>query len=522
MPTWTGLGANNNWNTIGNWDTAVPTAATTALFTGVGVSGSKNCTITAGAACSLISCSGYTGQINFANSLTVAGNVTLGSGMTTSGSGNIIKTGTGTLISNGVGLSGGITLPAGAGTTQTFGSNWVITGSFGGNLGSVTIVGGGFTASIGGNLTAPAQQGISTTPLMYLLTGTGTLSGGYAAGSLTARPIIQISSSGTITQASTSFRGVDFTYTTGTYNSTANLIIGSTVTNTFNNVSGILFNSILFENAAGQSMTLNSNMYISGNLSTAGGVNGAINGAFPIYVSGSIVLSGIITGTSTIEMVGPSNASISAGTIQNNLTINKSGGASVTFPTGGTIVWGATGRTLTYTAGSLNVSTSTFSLNTNNNVTINGMSFYNLTIVGPNTVTMDVANSITNNLTLAATQNVTFTGSAGWTCANLICSTTSRTITLANISTGASYRTTSTASLTATSASRITMTSNNATTRSIWTLDYGAQQTLVYVNGIRIDSSLGQTIWTFDGVRTDTVNWATGSRPGTSAYTFVN
>jgi putrescine aminotransferase len=59
MPTWTGLGANNNWSTIGNWDTAVPTSATTALFTGVGVSGSKDCTITGGAACSLLSCSEY-------------------------------------------------------------------------------------------------------------------------------------------------------------------------------------------------------------------------------------------------------------------------------------------------------------------------------------------------------------------------------------------------------------------------------------------------------------------------------
>jgi hypothetical protein len=66
------------------------------------------------------------------------------------------------------------------------------------------------------------------------------------------------------------------------------------------------------------------------------------------------------------------------------------------------------------------------------------------------------------------------------------------------------------------------MTSDNATTRSLWTLDYGANQSLIYVSGTRIDSSLGQTIWTFGGLRTDTVNWATGSRPGTSAYTFVN
>jgi hypothetical protein len=519
MPTWTGNGANNNWSTVGNWDTAVPTAATTAVFNNTGGNSNKNVTITGGATCLSLTCTGYTGQMNFANNLTVATSITLGAGMTTSGSGNIIKNGTGTLTSNGVQLSGGITLAGTAGLTHTFGDNWVMTGSFGGNPSITNIVGGGFTASIGGSLTAPAVQGIATTPLLYLLTGTGTLSGFYGVG--TATPSIQISSSGIITQATTAFQGVNFIYTTGTYNSTATLTIGGTVANTFNNVSGLLFNSVTFGASAGQNMTLNSNMYVSGNLSTST-VSGIINGAFTIYVSGSITPTTPIIGTGTIEMVGSSNANISAGTIQNNLTINKSEGASVTFPAGGTITWGATGRILTYTAGSLNVSTSTFSILTNNSVTINGMSFYNLTIVGPGTITMNTANNITNNLTLAATSNVTFTGSAGWTCANLVCSNTGRTITLANSSSGASYRTTTSASLTATAALPITMTSDNATTRSLWTLDYGAQQSMIYVSGTRIDSSLGQTIWTFGGLRTDTVNWATGSRPGTSAYTFVN
>jgi hypothetical protein len=220
-------------------------------------------------------------------------------------------------------------------------------------------------------------------------------------------------------------------------------------------------------------------------------------------------------------MVGSSNANISAGTIQNNLTINKSGGASVIFPTGGTITWGATGRTLTYTAGSLNVSTSTFSIPTNNNVTINGMSFYNLTIVGPSTITMNTTNNITNNLTLAATSNVAFTGSAGWICGNLSCSTAGRTLTLADRSTGASYRTITNANLLGTAASRITITSNNATTQSIWTLDNGATQSLVYVNGTRIDSSQGATIWSFGGTLVTASNWGSGSAPATTAYTYV-
>jgi hypothetical protein len=73
-----------------------------------------------------------------------------------------------------------------------------------------------------------------------------------------------------------------------------------------------------------------------------------------------------------------------------------------------------------------------------------------------------------------------------------------------------------------TAALPITMTSNNVTTRSIWTLDNGAFQSMVYVNGTRIDSSQEQTIWSFGATLTNTVNWATGSRPGTIAYTFVN
>jgi hypothetical protein len=65
------------------------------------------------------------------------------------------------------------------------------------------------------------------------------------------------------------------------------------------------------------------------------------------------------------------------------------------------------------------------------------------------------------------------------------------------------------------------MTSNNATTQSIWTLDSNAQQQLVYINGTRIDSSQGQTIWSFGGTLTGTTNWGTGSRPLTQANTFV-
>jgi hypothetical protein len=223
------------------------------------------------------------------------------------------------------------------------------------------------------------------------------------------------------------------------------------------------------------------------------------------------------TGTSTITLGGNTPATYSILIFNQNVDINKTAGGSVLL--GNTYGLTYSGGTFNYTAGSINPGTSTMTLGTS---TVNGMSWYNLAVPGVSTITSNTANTISNNLTLGLTGNVTFTGSAGWTCANLICSTTGRTITLANSSSGASYRTTTNAQLTSTAASPITMTSNNALIQSIWTLDNGAQQSLIYVSGTRIDSSQGQTIWSFGAALNGTTNWATGSRPGTSAYTFVN
>lgn len=131
---------------------------------------------------------------------------------------------------------------------------------------------------------------------------------------------------------------------------------------------------------------------------------------------------------------------------------------------------------------------------------------------------------ILNNLTISG--STTFAGTDGWTCANLICTVSNVTITLQN---SVTYTTTTSAQLTGgTNAARITMTSNSATVRAIWTLQNGATQNLTYVNGTRIDSSLGQTVYTFGGTISttppgaETLNWSLLTTPGTVAYTFVN
>lgn len=278
----------------------------------------------------------------------------------------------------------------------------------------------------------------------------------------------------------------------------------------------------LIHNNASNIIFLSSSLICSGNY-THGSTGVATLNNSTLEVQRNIigVFNSQQQGTSTIIIGGntPTTYSIVS---NNNTTINKTAGGSVLLQNVTSLAAGLQydTNTFTYTAGTINPGASTMTIGSA--CTLNGMTWNNLTVPGAFTVTMNTANTIQNNLTLAATGNTAFTGSAGWTCANLICSNTSRTITLGNSGSGASYRTTTNASLTATAAAPILMTSDNATTRSLWTLDNGAQQQLIYVSGTRVDSSQGQTIWSFGGLLTDTVNWGTGSRPGTVAYTFVS
>jgi hypothetical protein len=78
-------------------------------------------------------------------------------------------------------------------------------------------------------------------------------------------------------------------------------------------------------------------------------------------------------------------------------------------------------------------------------------------------------------------------------------------------------------------AQRITMRSSDLTAPydlAIWTFN-GNTQSMIYVNATAIDSSLGQTIWSFlgtppTGIDPSTQNWNPGTKPETQGITFVN
>jgi hypothetical protein len=390
-----------------------------------------------------------------------------------------------------------------------------------GALGSF-IFNGAFNVNVSGNVVAPtitlSSSTLNLTGVGRTLAITGIINGTVNIATGTSYNISGATLSlngcvfnlvGTATCSVPAVHTLTLTSATLTTNNTstgANIVGGSEIQ--WKNVSIAFTNTITYTTT------------VLGNLAGTNATTVVNTGKMLVYGNLSMLAGTAFSGTSIIEFTGSVAATWGAGIYQNNIVINK-GGGTVTLPTAGTITWGFAARSLTYTSGIINTSTSTLVIPVSTGVTMSGMPFYNLTLPGTATYVINSPLSILNNLTLGSTGNTFFTGSAGWTCANLLCPTPGRIITLANSSSGASYRTTSTASLTATSASRITMTSDNAITQSIWTLDNGAQQSLVYVNGTRIDSSQGATVWSFGGALTSTSNWGSGSAPATTAYTYV-
>lgn len=523
MPVWTGLGADNNWSTALNWDTGVPTAATPAIFNGVGISGNKNVTITAGATCSLINFTGYSGQLNMATTLTVAGAVTLSSTMTSTGTANISKTGSGTMTSNTHVFSGGILMSAGA-LTLTWADNWDIL-NYSGTLFGFTTWSGAFIVSVRADAVVRGILSVTGNITTLRMSGTGLLNSISNGGNpLASSPgvNINIDTSGTITLAGTAnISNSTFTYTQGTFNPAAvtfNFGLGTTFDTDRTGSGGgkITFNNVTRTSGGSGNITLTTDLWMNGSLGNTSGATTIIGTGRTIYV-GTNLTSGF-SGDITIELNTSTNGSIITGGHGTNIVINKTGGASVSL---GTLTFGTANRTLTYTNGVINPLTSTVTISAN--ITINGWTFWNLTIGNGFTITQNIQNIIQSVLTCNG--SVTFAGTFGWTCSTLTCSLASSTIIL---QAGITYTTTTNVTMLGTNAGRILMRSSAPTTTyAIWTLQNPASQSMVYVSATAIDSSLGMTIYSFGGIISTaapvpTLNWALGASQGTKAFTFVS
>jgi hypothetical protein len=498
------IGTGGNYNATANWSatsggaggSSVPTNADDVFFD----ANSGDCVVNVASVGKTINFTGYTNTITMTAGLTISGNVTLVAAMTIAGASNLTINANATLTSNGKVWPNGIsTLNS---FTLTLGDNCEIGGTFTKALvTTVTLtnnqikIGGGLNVGNGGSgyfLGGSAN---------IILNGTGTWQGNEEV-----RSNLEINTTGTITISGTvrfASAGKTLKYTAGTISasgSTLNILNSCTL-----DLQGQTINNLTVENSTTFSFT--SDVYLSGALTIGVAQNPILNSS-KIYVGGNFSAgtgSGYFT-TGTTEIVLNGTGTWTGGDTRNTLTINTAG----TITLSGTILYGVTGRTFTYTAGTIAPGTSTFTTAAGLTYSIasSGFTLWNWSpLTGTHTIN---TSTITVNNNFRLNGNTTFAGTGGWSVKDFTDTTAGRTMTLKD---GSTYTVTSVLSITGTNASRWTITSSSATLKALFTLSQGASQTVVYVNGTRVDSSGGQTVWSLGGTLTDTINWNNGTRP---------
>lgn len=306
-------------------------------------------------------------------------------------------------------------------------------------LGNLTLPNGANTLNgpgkvfIAGNL---SNSGGNTGNLVLEMNGTGTINNIVplnliinTTGIITTSSTNDIRGNLTLTAGTLNLannlrkRGATITLTSGiTFTGSGNLVfqdydfIPTTHTIVSNNVSWPNSVSITPGTSVANTLVLSDNFTVLGNFSCLVGSSGnqahTINGN-TLFVRGdfTVTTTGGVVGTTNIIFEGSTSMNWSmSGQMQNNLTINKSGGSSVSIF--GTFAWGLAGRTLQRTVGNINPGTSTITI-PNAAVTINNMVFNNLTVTSGATITQNILNTI--NSTLLLSGNATFAGTAGWT-----------------------------------------------------------------------------------------------------------
>jgi hypothetical protein len=288
--------------------------------------------------------------------------------------------------------------------TVTILSNVNLTGNL--TWGNSMVINGPGKIFVAGNMTGGGGSGNAIVEMI----GTGTITNNINL------PTIINSPSGTITLASNASFG-HFTYISGTLNITSQLEIrGSlTITNAlvitgvsllrFRNIPNVNTtinlttnghswpgNAEIIPSSGGGNLiiTLNliDNFTVLGNFSVllfTGSVAAQTINNNNLFIRGnlSVTTPNGLEGTATIILDGTSSSSISATSIRNSLTVNKTGGASVTVS--GNITWGAASRTL--------------NLNSTTNFTTNNVT---LTLSGTPLTILNASNSQFYNLTTAA------------------------------------------------------------------------------------------------------------------------
>ena len=548
-------GGTGNWNSTSNWSAtsggasgaSVPGTADDVTFDGAGNSNAtasttytiNSLTITSGYSSTLaIGTSTITINTNLNINPAVGFSITSSTGIisigSSSGTSNITTNGyimptalrlghqsgsggsTINLIDN-LNVSGALTLgqAAATGNVTINGNNIYPSGNVATNGASgARIVTGSsvlnFTGSTTQTLSSSAQGGVLRLPII-VNKSSGTLAIGdlsYDTGTFTRTAGTVTHLTGTLTiGASTTFASSGISWNNVTVTSTSTITLSNTFTvvgnftitgsNVAVTISGATFFTSIGGNLAiagpsGDVFTPANNMTVGG-INITAGTTATIN-SYTISCSGNFsITTSQITGTGTINMIG-------SGTITGSQTTNYIGLPFI-INTSGTYTWSGTihfqGSTLTHTQGTTAGGSSTITFDGTMAINNIGLNF--------------------NILDLDGNTTFTSTGSFGWTTNTLQSVTGTHTY-----QAGATYTVSSLLQLIGTAASRIVMLSSVGGSRAYFNLSPTGTQTNGYVNTTDIDSSGGLTIFDWQGVLSNTVNWNLLTPPQTSAYTFVS
>lgn len=461
-------------------------------------------------------------DINTSDTLTISGNITYNSGFIKHLSGTVITTGSTLTINTSCNFNtsgmywDNITL---TGSTTSYGLysdlnlkgtlslNAVYATAFSGayniNVGNLTInsqhvvtVPAGLTVSKQTSINANTTLNGSFTLYTGGLYSGGTLSGTFSgivfnskgtwSGATTITKPLTINTADTLAISGTVATNGTFTYTSGNVDAKNGTFSRS---GTFN-PTGINWGNITITG----NTTLTADCNMTGTLTvTAGPLNGSYN--YNVGGGFSYTGTGALTGASSILLNGKGTISVtnSAGSISAPLTIN----------TTDTITIGTNFRInncpFTFTAGKIRSTGSIFeTAGTASTININATGF--------------------NLDTYLGNVSQTFGGTEGFTMQTFSSPTAGKTFVF---KAGKTYTINKEISITGTAASHTLLKSDTPGTKAIVTVSQGATEDLGFCDATDIDSSLGKTVLTYKGNRSNTSNWnLLPTTVKTGAYTF--
>jgi hypothetical protein len=411
-------GGTGNYNSTTNWSASsggasgasVPTAADDAIWDTN--SGAGTVIINVASVAKSINFTNFTGTVDFQNTLAVAGNMTLGTGMSfanTTGTAVLRVTAAATLTSNGIAFPYDFSVLTAA-VTITLAGDWECQNFIHDvSTGNATFNGNNFF--INGNLSNLNTNRSILGTTVFEMKGTGTLSSNFTStGNVVQNLVFNTTGIITITGTVGHTSVINWTYTSGTIITTGSTLSLNSGTL---DLDGMVWGNVFYSNTS--TITHLSDFTYGGTITTLSTTSGKTLNGFSIRHTGAtggiINLIGVpggngrLQGTTILSFEGSGTIDTggSGGVIGLPININTSG--TYTPST----IFSINGSTFTYTSGTIDFSGVTLDLRQiNQTTTFNGISSltFNELLMGQGGNLISIVLNDTMNVNTIITQGI--------------------------------------------------------------------------------------------------------------------